>query len=55
MHARIFDAAATLYQNGAPVSPLTLKTYFERDETLTAIGGMNYLVRLTGCIRETRP
>jgi replicative DNA helicase len=37
MHARIFNAAATLYQNGAPVSPLTLKTYFERDETLTTI------------------
>ena len=47
VHARIFDAAAILRRDGAPVSPLTLKTYFERDETLTAIGGWNYLARLT--------
>lgn len=49
VHARIFCAVATLSREGAPVSPLTLKTYFERDEALAVIGGWEYLVRLTSC------
>ena len=46
IHARIFDAAATLHRQGSPVSPLTLKTYFEHDDSLTAIGGWTYLCSL---------
>ena len=46
MHARIYEAAATLIRAGKLASPVTLKTYFERDETLKEIGGAAYLARL---------
>ncbi len=46
VHARIFEAAATLIRAGKLASPVTLKTYFERDETLKEIGGPLYLARL---------
>ncbi len=46
IHARIFEAASTLIRAGKLVSPVTLKTYFESDETLNEIGGPAYLARL---------
>lgn len=46
VHARIYEAAATLIRAGKLASPVTLKTYFERDETLKEIGGSAYLARL---------
>ena len=46
VHARIYEAAATLIRVGKLASPVTLKTYFERDETLKEIGGPAYLARL---------
>ena len=46
VHARIYEAAATLIRAGKLASPVTLKTYFERDETLKDIGGPVYLARL---------
>ena len=46
VHARIFEAAATLIRAGKLASPVTLKTFFERDETLNEIGGPVYLARL---------
>jgi replicative DNA helicase len=46
VHARIYEAAATLIRGGKLASPVTLKTYFERDETLKEIGGPQYLARL---------
>src|SRR5262245_38893000 len=46
VHARIYEAAATLIRAGKLASPVTLKTYFERDETLKEIGGPQYLARL---------
>ncbi len=46
IHARIFEAASTLIRAGKLASPVTLKTYFERDETLKEIGGPVYLARL---------
>jgi replicative DNA helicase len=46
VHARIYEAAATLIRAGKLASPVTLKTYFERDETLKEIGGSQYLARL---------
>src|SRR6266550_191681 len=39
VHARIYEAASTLIRAGKLASPVTLKTYFERDETLKEIGG----------------
>jgi replicative DNA helicase len=46
VHARIFDAAATLIRAGKLASPVTLKTFFENDDTLSEIGGSAYLARL---------
>jgi len=46
IHSRIFEAASTLIRAGKLVSPVTLKTYFETDETLNEIGGPAYLARL---------
>jgi len=46
VHARIYEAAATFIRAGKLASPVTLKTYFERDETLKEIGGPAYLARL---------
>src|SRR3954464_15261889 len=46
VHARIYESAATLIRAGKLASPVTLKTYFERDETLKDIGGPVYLARL---------
>jgi len=46
IHARIFEAASTLIRAGKLVSPVTLKTYFESDDTLNEIGGAAYLARL---------
>src|SRR4029453_4050303 len=46
IHARIFEAASTLIRAGKLASPVTLKTYFERDEALKEIGGRVYLARL---------
>jgi replicative DNA helicase len=46
VHARIYEATSTLIRAGKLASPVTLKTFFERDETLQEIGGTAYLARL---------
>src|SRR4029078_7694836 len=46
VHARIYEAAATLIRAGKLASPGTLKTFFERDDTLTEIRGSQSLARL---------
>jgi replicative DNA helicase len=48
LHGRIFEAAAKLITAGHLASPVTLKNFFERDETLAEIGGPAYLARLAG-------
>lgn len=46
VHQRIYEAASRLIRMGKLASPVTLKTFFERDETLAEIGGTAYLARL---------
>ena len=46
-HARIFERVLQLLDRKAIVTPVTLKPYFEVDETLKALGGTAYLARLT--------
>ena len=46
VHARIYEAAATRIRAGQLASPVTLKTFFEQDDTLQEIGGAAYLARL---------
>ncbi|NNE24437.1 MAG: replicative DNA helicase [Rhizobiales bacterium] len=46
VHARIYESASTLIRAGKLASPVTLKSFFENDETLNDIGGPVYLARL---------
>jgi len=46
LHARIYEAAATLIRQGKLATPVTLKSYFDNDETLSEIGGPAYLAKL---------
>jgi replicative DNA helicase len=47
LHGRIFEAAMILVERGQIASPVTVKTFFEKDEALKAVGGAQYLARLT--------
>jgi replicative DNA helicase len=46
-HARIFERIQQLTDRAAVVTPVTLRPYFEADETLRELGGLAYLARLT--------
>jgi replicative DNA helicase len=48
VHARIFEICAARIQQNRPATPVTLKTYLERDEGLAELGGPAYLARLAG-------
>ena len=45
-HQRIYDAALRLIERNQLANPVTLKHYFEQDQTLSEVGGAQYLVRL---------
>jgi replicative DNA helicase len=47
VHARIYERIAQLLDRNAVVTPVTLKPYFEADESLKELGGAAYLARLT--------
>lgn len=46
VHARIFEAAERTIDRGQIANPVTLKTFFEKDEALSEVGGSGYLARL---------
>jgi len=48
VHGRIYEAARALISRGQIANPVTLKAYFESDESLADIGGAHYLARLAG-------
>ena len=45
-HSRIFEAVTALIARGQVADPITLKHYFEQDETLAEIDGPEYLSEL---------
>ncbi len=47
VHQRIFERVVRLIDRNAVASPVTLKPYFESDEALKELGGVNYLAGLT--------
>ena len=47
LHQRIFERILKLVDRNATASPVTLKPYFEGDESLAALGGTTYLAQLT--------
>lgn len=48
LHGRIYEAIGEKIKSGRKATPITLKEHFERDETMTQIGGPVYLARLVG-------
>jgi replicative DNA helicase len=46
LHARIFEAIQKFNDKGLIANPVTLKHYFDQDETLADIGGGAYLAKL---------
>ena len=46
VHARIYAAVGSLVQQGTVANPITLKNLFEKDASLSNLGGWQYLVRL---------
>lgn len=48
VHQRIFAAAMKLIERGQIANPVTLKQYFELDDSLADVGGAQYLARLAG-------
>ena len=48
VHGRIYEAARALISRGQIANPVTLKSYFDADESLADIGGAQYLARLAG-------
>jgi replicative DNA helicase len=46
VHARIYEVSLALLRQGVPVTAITLKQWFERDESLQQIGGIEYLISL---------
>ena len=46
VHGRIYEVLAQIIGQGKLASPVTLKTFFENDESLADIGGTRYLARL---------
>ena len=49
-HQRIYTAILKMIDRGQNASPVTLKTYFEKDEDLTDVGGAEYLADLAGSV-----
>ena len=46
VHQRIFAAIQKYFDKGLIANPVTLKSYFDQDEALIAIGGAEYLAKL---------
>ncbi len=47
-HQKIFEACRKLIEKGLIASPVTLKPFFENEDSLSEIGGAEYLARLAG-------
>ncbi len=46
-HVKIYEVIENLNNKGMIANPITLKNYFEKDNTLSDVGGTEYLVKLT--------
>ena len=46
-HRKIYETIESLNNKGMIANPITLKNYFENDNSLNDVGGVDYLVKLT--------
>ncbi len=49
-HTRIYEAIHVLVERGQAATPVTLKGYFEKDQDLNSVGGVEYLADLAGSV-----
>ncbi|MBL8644608.1 MAG: replicative DNA helicase [Rhodospirillaceae bacterium] len=49
-NAKLYESIIRLLEQGHQANPVTLKTYLERDETIIAAGGMQYIAALAGSV-----
>jgi len=50
VHRRVFEACGKLIERGQMANPVTLKTYFDSDNALAELGGMEYLAALSNSV-----
>jgi len=53
-HRKIYEVIESLNNKGMIANPITLKNFFENDEGLKEVGGVDYLVKLTRFSSSTR-
>ena len=46
-HRKIYEVIENLNNKGMIANPITLKNYFETNDSLSEVGGVDYLVKLT--------
>lgn len=46
VHGRIYEACRTYIEQGRIADPITLKAYFDQDDSLKEVGGASYLMQL---------
>ena len=46
-HVKIYEVIESLNNKGMIANPITLKNYFEKDNSLSDVGGTEYLIKLT--------
>ena len=47
IHLKIYEVIENLNSKGMVANPITLKNYFEKNQGLDDVGGLEYLVKLT--------
>ena len=47
IHRKIYEVIETLNTKGMIANPITLKNYFENNNGLNEVGGVDYLIKLT--------
>jgi len=50
LHAQIYQAITKIIERGQIADPVTLKDYFERNDALQEMGGVDYLSELAGSV-----
>ena len=50
VHAKVFESASRLMEQGHQATPITLKTYLEQDPIVQEAGGMAYLTSLANSV-----
>ena len=54
IHSKIYEMIEKLHNKGMIANPITLKTLFEKEESLSEVGGTEYLVKLTRLSSSTK-